>query len=244
MVDTAQFVKTTDEETEIAELRAQVAAQAEELRQAELLMREVNHRVANSLQLASSILRMQAHQEADAHTRDQLEKAGLRIGSIQHVHDRLYRSGDMRTIEFSQYLRDLCNDLSDSVMQEDTAHAFKLETECDRMRVATDLVSKLGLVVNEFVTNAFKHGQCMDGDCAIRVSAHVRDGMLMLEVADNGPGLPPDFDMARIKGLGMRLVRFVASSLGGEAGARNTNPGALFYVAIPMPDEGEPSSAA
>jgi two-component sensor histidine kinase len=242
VVDTAQFLQPTDGESEIADLRAKIAAQSEELRQAELLMREVNHRVANSLQLASSILRMQAHQEVDAHTRDQLEKAGLRIGSIQHVHDRLYRSGDMRTIEFSQYLRDLCNDLSDSVMQEETAHPFKLVTECDRMRIATDLVSKLGLVVNEFVTNAFKHGHCENEDCAIRVSARARDGMLMLEVTDNGPGLPPDFDIARIKGLGMRLVRFVASSLGGEAGARNGNPGAVFYVAIPLPKEAEPAS--
>jgi two-component sensor histidine kinase len=242
VADTAHVSTPTDDESDIANLRAKVAAQADELRQAELLMREVNHRVANSLQLASSILRMQAHQEADAHTRDQLEKAGLRISSIQHVHDRLYRSGDMKTIEFSQYLRDLCNDLSDSVMQEEMAHPFKLETECDRMRVATDLVSKLGLVVNEFVTNAFKHGQCLDGDCTIHVSAHARDGMLVLEVADNGPGLPEDFDIARIKGLGMRLVRFVASSLGGEAGARDGNPGAVFYVTIPMPAEAEHSS--
>ena len=119
MSDPVRILQITGAEAEIAELRTQLAAKDEELRQAGLLMREVNHRVANSLQLASSILRMQSHQEADAHTRDQLEKAGLRIGSIQHVHDRLYRSGDMRTIEFSQYLRDLCNDLSDSVMQEE-----------------------------------------------------------------------------------------------------------------------------
>jgi two-component sensor histidine kinase len=238
VVDTAHFLQPTDGESEIAELRAQIAAKDEELRQAELLMREVNHRVANSLQLASSILRMQAHQEADAHTRDQLEKAGLRIGSIQHVHERLYRSGDMRTIEFSQYLRDLCNDLSDSVMQEETAHPFKLETDCDRIRIATDLVSKLGLVVNEFVTNAFQHGRHEQEHTLIRVSAHARDGMLMLEVSDNGPGLPKDFDIARIKGLGMRLVRFVASSLGGECGARNGKQGAMFYVTLPLPEEG------
>src|ERR1700754_3951185 len=146
MSDPVRVLQITGAEAEIAELRAQLAAKEEELRQAELLMREVNHRVANSLQLASSILRMQSHQEVDAHTRDQLEKAGLRIGSIQHVHDRLYRSGDMRTIEFSQYLRDLCNDLSDSVMQEETKHGVCIETECERMRLPTDIVSKLGLV--------------------------------------------------------------------------------------------------
>ncbi|BCJ90208.1 hypothetical protein IZ6_09430 [Terrihabitans soli] len=202
-------------------------------------MREVNHRVANSLQLASSILRMQAHQELDAHTRDQLEKAGLRIGSIQHVHNRLYRSGDMRTIEFSQYLRDLCNDLSDSVLQDESPKAFNLTADCDRMRVETDIASKLGLVVNEFVTNAFKHGHRDNEDCAVRVSAHLAEGVLTIEVADDGPGLPKDFDIGRIKGLGMRLVRFVSSSLGGESGARNGAKGAVFFVTIPLPDHAE-----
>src|SRR5690606_5312347 len=118
----ARLLEPQELEAELAELRAQIAAKDEELRQAALLMRETNHRVANSLQLASSILRMQAHQEVDPHTREQLEKAGLRISSIQHVHDRLYRSGDMKTIEFSQYLRDLCNDLADSVLQEEEGH--------------------------------------------------------------------------------------------------------------------------
>jgi two-component sensor histidine kinase len=237
MSDPVRILQITDADAEIAELRAQLAAKEEELGQAGLLMREVNHRVANSLQLASSILRMQSHQEADAHTRDQLEKAGLRIGSIQHVHDRLYRSGDMRTIEFSQYLRDLCNDLSDSVMQEEAQHGVTIETDCERMRLPTDIVSKLGLVVNEFVTNAVKHGCGLDGcDTVIRVSGHARDGMLILEVADNGAGLPEGFDIGRIKGLGMRLVRFVASSLGGECGARNGEVGAMFYVAIPLPE--------
>lgn len=225
---------------ELAELRRQLAAKEEELRQAELLMREVNHRVANSLQLASSILRMQAHQEGDAHTRDQLEKAGLRISSIQHVHDRLYRSGDMRTIEFSQYLRDLCNDLSDSVLQDEKGKAFNLTSDCDRMRVQTDIASKLGLVINEFVTNAFKHGHCANEECAVRVTAHLNDRVLTIEVADNGPGLAEDFDIARIRGLGMRLARFVSSSLGGEFGARNDaengKGGAVFYVKIPLPE--------
>ena len=104
------------------------------------------------------------------------------------------------------------------------------------MRLPTDIVSKLGLVVNEFVTNAVKHGCGLDGcDTVIRVGGHARDGMLVLEVADNGAGLPQDFDIGRIKGLGMRLVRFVASSLGGESGARNGEVGAIFFVAIPLP---------
>lgn len=230
-------LKSATIEAELAELRTQLSAKEEELRQAELLMREVNHRVANSLQLASSILRMQAHQEGDVHTRDQLEKAGLRISSIQHVHDRLYRSGDMQTIEFSQYLRDLCNDLSDSVLQDEKSKAFNLTADCDRMRVHTDIASKLGLVVNEFVTNAFKHGHCESEDCSVQVTAHLTDGVLTIEVADAGPGLPKDFDITRIRGLGMRLVRFVSSSLGGESGARNGAKGAVFFVTIPLPDK-------
>lgn len=239
MAEPAQTLSVNEDQSELAELRALVAAKDEELRQRDLLMREVNHRVANSLQLASSILRMQAHQEADAHTRDQLEKAGLRIGSIQHVHDRLYRSGDMRTVDFSHYLRDLCNDLADSVLQEETGHRVKLESECERMRLPTDYVSKLGLVVNEFVTNAIKHGFGPEGaETLVRVTGLQRAGRIVLEVADNGSGVAQDFDIGRTKGLGMRLVRFVSGSLGGEAGARNgTGGGAVFFVEIPLPEE-------
>ena len=224
------------EPSETEDLRALLAAKEEELRRAELLMREVNHRVANSLQLASSILRMQAHQETDPHTREQLEKAGLRIGSIQHVHARLYRSGDMQTIELSQYLRDLCNELSESVMQEGQDKHHTITTDCERMRLPTDFVSKLGLVINEFVTNAFKHAETEEDSAEIRVSVRTQDDHLMLEVADNGPGLSEDFDMSRIRGLGMKLVRSVASSLAGDAGARNGETvGAVFWLTLPLP---------
>lgn len=223
--------------SETEELRALLAAKEEELREAELMMREINHRVANSLQLASSILRMQANQETDPHTREQLEKAGLRIGSIQHVHARLYRSGDMRTIEFSQYLRELCNDLSDSVMQEGDGKHYTIATDCERMRLPTDFVSKLGLVINEFVTNAFKHAAKDQTTASIRVSVHTKDNRLILEVTDTGPGLPEDFEIGRIKGLGMKLVRSVASSLGGEARARNgESGGAVFALILPLPE--------
>jgi two-component sensor histidine kinase len=234
MPNSARAVTGTDPLVEIEELRALIAHHEEELRQRDLLMREVNHRVANSLQLASSMLRMQAHQEEDLHTRESLEKAGLRLGSIQHVHGRLYRSGDMRTIEFSQYLRELSNDLSSSMLQNEGEQTFTIEVDCERMRLPTDHVSKLGLVVNEFVTNAFKHTHRLGSPCCISIHARKQpDERLVLEVSDTGDGLPENFDMARVKGLGMRLVRFVASSLGGESGARNVDGGgALFWVNI------------
>lgn len=227
------------------EFRAALAAKDEELRQAALLMREINHRVANSLQLAASILRMQANQETNHHTRDQLEKAGLRITSIQHVHSRLYRSGDLQTIELSQYLRDLCSDLEETVLQDHADQAFKLETESDRVRLATDFVSKIGLVVNEFVTNAFKHGHNDSEPSVIRVSAQLQDNVLRISVSDNGSGLPEDFDMTRIKGLGMRLVRFIATSLDGECGAYDGEKGgAVFFISLPLPEEDDESEAA
>lgn len=232
MPNSAQNARDLSPEMELAELRALVAGHAEELRQRDLLMREVNHRVANSLQLATSMLRMQAHQESDPHTCEQLEKASARLSSIQHVHGRLYRSADMRTIEFSQYLRDLCTELSASMQQDTAGKTFTIEVECDRMRLPTDHVSKLGLLVNELVTNAFKHARC-DRDCTIHVHAQKLEGeRLLLEVSDNGNGLPEGFDMGRVKGLGMRLVRFVSSSLGGESSARNGETGAVFRVEI------------
>lgn len=249
MSNSARLIENGQLEAELVELRHQLAQRDEELRQRDLLMREVNHRVANSLQLASSMLRMQAHQEEDAHTRDALEKAGLRLGSIQHVHGRLYRSGDMRTIEFSQYLRELCNDLSSSMLQEGDGPAFTIDVDCERMRLPTDHVSKLGLVVNEFVTNAFKHAQKGSEPCHIEICARLEEeNRLLLEVADTGSGLPEGFDMSRVRGLGMRLVRFVSGSLGGQAGARNRDEGgALFWVNIsvaPPPPLNEDTGSA
>jgi two-component sensor histidine kinase len=232
MTDSAHVPDNLDLEMELEELRSLVAGHGEELRQRDLLMREVNHRVANSIQLATSILRMQAHQETDPHTSGQLEKASSRLSAIQHVHNRLYRSADMRTIEFSQYLHDLCGELAGSVEQEGIAPAFTVKVDCERMRLPTDHVAKLGLVINELVTNAFKHAGGA-ADCVINVHAEKLEGeRLVVEVSDNGTGLPDGFDMARVKGLGMRLVRFVSSSLGGSSSARNGETGAVFRVEI------------
>jgi len=215
-------------------------ANDEILRQKDMLMREVNHRVANSLQLTSSTLRMQAHQEKNTHTRAEIEKAALRIAAIRHLHQRLHTSGDMEYVEIANYLRDLCLDLTKSMSmntQGDTQSGkLRVAFDCASALLPTDFVSKIGLMTTELVINALKHG-CAGDACSVVVGAEIAEGRLVLSVTDGGPGLPGGFDINRTKGLGMRVVLSIASSLGGSVEARpGCEHGAMFIVTLPLPD--------
>jgi two-component sensor histidine kinase len=222
-------------------------ANDEMLRQKDMLMREVNHRVANSLQLTSSTLRMQAHQEKNPHTRAEIEKAVLRIAAVRHLHQRLHSSGDMEYVEIADYLRDLCLDLTKSMSVDVQGGKLRVAFDCASALLPTDFVSKIGLIATELIINALKHG-CAGDACSVVVGAEIAEGRIVLSVADGGPGLPGGFDINRTTGLGIRVVLSIASSLGGHVEARpGCEHGAMFIVDLPLPDgvpEPHPNSTA
>jgi PAS domain S-box-containing protein len=195
----------------------------------ELLLREVNHRVKNSLQLVNALLDMQGRQVADEEARRQLREAAARVRAIVHLHERLYRGADVEHVDFDVYLRALCEDLRASAPE----HAILVEA--GPVLLPTDSAVPLGLIVTELVTNAIKHARPSGGDGRIEVRfGPAEDGRLELSVRDRGIGLPPGFSPEQAAGsLGMRIIKGLAQKLDADLRTEEAGPGLRWRLRLP-----------
>lgn len=207
-----------------------VSAKAAALREKEVLLREVNHRVKNSLQLVSSLLTLQALSSKEPEMRRQFQEACGRIGTVAQVHQRLYQSETYSEVAFGQYLRDLCRELGGGALAKGRA----VTVDADDIDLSADAVIPLALVVNELVCNALKYAYA-DGEAG-EVAVEFRvlpDGAKRLSVADRGRGLPAGYEVARADTLGMKVVRAFAGQLKGKFRAEPAGPGARFVIDLP-----------
>ena len=188
------------------------------------MIHEVNHRVKNSLQLVSSLLRLQSRRIGDAASRRPLEDAINRISTIGHIHERLYREQDTKRINFGAFLSELCADL-----QASSPHC-KLEVRTQNLMIATDRAIPLALVVNELVTNAFKYAY-PGGAGPVRVEVEcLPTGDFDILVSDQGAGLPDGFSVESTKSLGMVLIASLINQVEGRIEIRRTGPGGTCFV--------------
>lgn len=199
-------------ETDLAEA---VADRERLLDQKEVLLGEVHHRIKNSLQLVSSILSLDAATPGEVDARERLRRAGARVMAVASVHELIYRSGQVATVDLDGYLVDLCRSLGASVQGTVSCRAVPV-------RLDTDHAISLALMVNELVANAFGHGLRDRSDGHVEVTCD-RDGdELVLRVADNGSGKP----VGGRQGLGTRIIDAMVSQLDAtmtEGPARDAN---------------------
>lgn len=194
--------------------RAKNAAEAE-LRatnaRLEMLLHEVNHRVANSLQLVSAFVQLQSSAIADATAREALEDTQRRIAAIGAVHRRLYTSDDLEGVEMGEYLAALVDELGQAWSTRDVERRILISA--DDVRLPTDRAVSVGVIVNELVTNACKYAYLPTATGEVRVALRREgDDRFTLAVEDDGVGMNPD-GPARGTGLGTRLIRAMAQSL-------------------------------
>jgi two-component sensor histidine kinase len=173
----------------------------------DLLMREVHHRVKNSLQLVRTMLGLQARGSSDE-TREQLDMAAGRIMSIAAVHQRLYEGGSVADGDVVAYLDGLLDDMRG--MLDDIAGDRAIVLECEALMLSADALTPLGLIVSELVTNALKYGEGR-----IRVRVERGDMSLNIVVEDEGERFP--LEPSRHRGLGMRLIAALARRPAGQA---------------------------
>ncbi|WP_246149398.1 histidine kinase dimerization/phosphoacceptor domain -containing protein [Skermanella pratensis] len=198
------------------------------IQQKELMLKEVNHRVKNSLQLVSSLLRLESRQISDPVTRRHFDEACARVATIARVHERLYMTDKVGVVEFGLFLRDLCADLAHSAMVE---QGHSIEVEADTHELATDKVIPLALIVNELLTNAVKYAYPQGRRGVIRVRFKtLPDGGFEVGVADEGVGLPAGFDPATTSSLGMRMVCAMLGQVGGEMTCQSGPTGTMFRI--------------
>ena len=199
---------------EKAELERGKAAAEAELRASnarlEALLGEVNHRVANSLQLVTAMVRLQSTALDDGPARAALEDTQRRIAAIAQVHRRLYTSNDVESVDMQEYLGALVEELAETWSTDAAPRALTLAAE--PIRLPTDRAVSLGVIVTELVTNAFKYAY-PGGSGEVRVGLHrVDDDFFLLAVEDDGCGIA-DGAAPKGTGLGTKLVRAMAQSL-------------------------------
>lgn len=187
-------------------------AQAEVLRErdrAEALLREVNHRVGNSLQLVTSFIHLQRRQMQDSAAQQALAKVQARIEAVSQVHRRLYTSDDVTGVQLDAYLGGLIDELSSS-MSSDGGPVLKLSAE--PVWVTTDQAVALGVIVAELVTNAVKYAYAPGTGGEIRVSAHQQGEDVVVRVEDDGAGMGDSNPKGT--GLGSQILDAMATDLG------------------------------
>jgi two-component sensor histidine kinase len=188
--------------------------------QAQLMAKEIDHRVTNSLQFISSMLTMQGR-NSNSETASHLEMAANRVAAVAQVHRNFY-TNEADEVSCITFLRRLCADLSGIL-------GTPIEVQGDEGKVPTTRIQPIGLMLNELVTNAAKHG----GAGRINVTYKIVDDVHELCVCDEGQGLANDFNPEQTAGLGMKVVNALAKQLGGHVTAE-ANPagrGACFKVA-------------
>ena len=196
----------------------------------EMLVREINHRVKNSLQLVVSMFHLQAHATTDPKLVEALQAASGRVSAVARVHERLYRDADIQVVDLSTYLADVCHDLADVVAP--CTIDFK---SSGVVRLETDRAVLLALLVGELVTNAAKHAYATaeEGTITVRITQE-NSNQISLSVRDSGTGLPDGFELEGQTGFGMRIVRAFLRPTGATIAVHRRQPGTEFVIEIPI----------
>lgn len=216
---------------EIAENKAIQVDLANSLNEKELLIKEVHHRVKNNMQVISSLLSIQAEGAEDEVYSDMLNESQQRIKSMALIHETLYQSKDLLRIDFQEYIETLTSSLSRSY----SVPGVSVQVDVNVENVLLDLETAVpcGLVINELVSNSLKHAfHGKQGIGVIDIDFVTNDCSYDLRIADNGIGLPDDFDPTKSISMGMEIVSILTKQLEGELSSHNNN-GAVFEIKFP-----------
>ena len=205
------------------------------LREKELLLRELHHRVKNNLQVVSSLLNLQASRIESKEVKSLFNTARNRITAMSLLQEQLYRSQDFSGVKLKEYVQTLMSFLFRSYLKGE--HGVVLQLDVSETTVTLEEAMPLGLILNEVVSNSLVHALKgrSEGRIAVRIEECGEE--LRMEVEDDGVGLDPSFDKNASEGLGLQLVSSLAGQLLGSFEFLNpgSGPGTLFTLSYPRP---------
>ncbi len=200
-----------------------------------VLLKEVQHRVKNNLQMVATLLELQARNSPNPEAVEVLEESRRRIRSMAMLHEALYRSDSLAHIKFNTYVEELCQHLRSTVPLRPAP--VTVENLVPPVKLPLKESVSCGLIINELVTNALKHAFPHDRPGKVSVSLKPGPEQLVLTVSDNGVGLLPGMDVSSARTLGLRLVSGLASQLDGHLTVTQLEDGgAVFQVTFPTPE--------
>jgi two-component sensor histidine kinase len=193
----------------------------------QMLLREVNHRVNNSLQIVGAMLILQGRTSENAEVKHHLSEASNRITAVARAHQRLYRTDQFTTIDLGPYLADVCSDFCEA-----TPNCVIDVVADEHVVLSTDRAITVALGIAELITNVAKYAY-PDGNCRTWITLHRTAESITVAVRDEGIGLPADFQLETSKGLGMRLLSSFTKQLQGNLTVARLQPGTEFTLSFP-----------
>ncbi|WP_377474964.1 MAG: PAS domain S-box protein [Microcoleus anatoxicus] len=198
------------------------------LKEKEVLLKEIHHRVKNNLQVISSLLKLQAGYIDDENVQSLFTESYNRVRSMALIHEKLYQTSNLAKIDAADYIRNLVDNLFRSYNI--STQKIDLCLKVDKILLDVDTAVPCGLIINEIVSNALKYAfnnqKC--GEISIHFIKKDRD-YLLLSIKDNGKGLPPDFNLEESESLGLQLVVNLTEQLEGTLNY-GSNGGTCFKI--------------
>ncbi len=175
-----------------------------------LLLRELNHRVKNNLQMVASLLSLHARQLKGHPAADALLAGKYRVEALTLIHQKLYRADVDTVIDITAYIKELADNLILNF-----GHDFELVLKLEPFLMKIDKAIPLGLVVNELITNSLKYGRNADGESLLKIELKKYTDEVFIHIRDKGVGLPDNFDLSKTHSFGLKLVHSLIKQLGG-----------------------------
>lgn len=195
-----------------------------------LVLTEMNHRVANSLQIASGILLLGARRSNCREVQSELNAVATRINAVGLLHRRLCYSTTMEAVNLPGYLQELCAEIGASTIGGNGATFTFAVHGTEPLHVGSDTATHIGLIVTELATNSVKHAQSKP---LCEIALFIETDHLRLTVSDDGPGLPAHFCLQESKGIGLQLVQSLVAQLRGKIDISPSEGGASFVITMP-----------
>jgi two-component sensor histidine kinase len=216
-------------EQRTAELTRANAVIRDALKEKEMLLQEIHHRVKNNLQVISSLINLQRRKLGPGSQQDALQECQTRVQAIALIHEKLYQARDYSRVPFAQYARSLANDVFHAAGL--SPGTVNLEVEVGDVALAVDKAIPCGLILNELITNALKHAFPHERRGTVRVELdQTPDRRVRLAVTDDGIGMPGDLDIQHADTLGMQLVSTLAEQLAAKLQIKRAAAGTSFEV--------------
>lgn len=197
------------------------------LEEKDVLLREIHHRVKNSLAIVSGLIELQLERTEDAAAQNVLKDSQSRIQSMALIHKKLYQTDSLSNIRLDNYLKELVEAIHGTFTE--YTEAVDLTFGMAEVELEIDKVIPCGLLINELVVNAFKHAFSKDEQGVLEIRLQRKNGRVELTIADNGPGLPEDFTLERGDSLGSMLISTFAAQLEAETNIRNRTKGGSAF---------------
>jgi len=200
------------------------------LKEKEILLKEMHHRVKNNLMIISSLLNLQSGYIKDKASQDIFKESQNRARSMALIHERLYHSTDLKRIDFGDYISSLATELFHTYNAD--PGFIKLNINVENILLDINTAIPLGLIVNELITNSLKHAFPKGNKGEINVDFHPIDGHYEFTVKDNGIGFPEYIDFQNTDSLGLQLINSLTSQIDGEI-ELDRNNGTEFKIKFP-----------